>query len=346
MNEIKLCSGCGIELQILDSTQIGYTPKIENDLCQRCFRLKHYGDTHFIDKHGVDSDDVLESVSKIAGKIVLMVDVSDVESTLFRGIRRHLFNRELILVVTKRDLLPKTVSQQKILRVLSERIKEEAIEVIDALLISIYDAKSIENAKKHLLKHAENSNLIVMGYANTGKSSFLNQLLETKFTVSPYANTTLNIQSASFANHLIYDTPGIRMEASFFDGMSAKKQAQYSISKSIKPITYQLKGKQCFFIGDCADVVIESKGEASVTLYFSDQLPIHRSKAENRETYISKHLVYENLKDLDRQNYNLEKGNYDIVIKQLGWISLKGEDFKIVSHSILKDSVIIRKAMI
>ncbi len=344
MSEIKHCSGCGVSLQNIDKEKVGYTPKLENDLCQRCFRLKHYGDTTVIDMHGVESEDVLNSIKDIEGKVVLMVDVSDIESTLFRGVRRHLFDRELILVVTKRDLLPKTVSEQKILKTLQERIREEAVDIVEAILISIYDDMSIQNVKKILLKHAKEANLIVMGYANTGKSSFLNKLLESDFTVSPYANTTLKIQSADFGTHKIYDTPGIRMEASYFDFMSAKQQAQYSITKTLKPITHQLKGDQVFFIPNCADVVIQAKGQGTVTLLFSDEIKIHRTKLENRKNYLSKHINYPD--KTYQLNFNLDAGQYDIVIKQLGWLSIKGDGFKIKTTSILHDGVVLRKAMI
>ncbi len=344
MNEIRHCLGCGVVLQNSDKEKVGYSPKLENDLCQRCFRLKHYGDTAVIDMHGVESEDVLESIKGIEGKVVLMVDVTDIESTLFSGIRRHLIDRELILVVTKRDLLPKTVSEQKIIRTLQARVREEAVEFSEAILISIFDQKSLDNAKRILLKHAKDSNLIVMGYANTGKSSFLNKICSTDFTVSPYANTTLNIQAADFGQHKIYDTPGIRMEASYLDHLDAKTQAKYSINKALKPITHQLKGDQVFFIPNCVDVVIQAVGEGSITLFFSDELNIHRTKLENRENYISKHINYPS--KTHQLNFNLDEGRYDIVIKQLGWLSVKGEGFKIKTTSILKDGVVIRKAMI
>ena len=47
---IKKCLGCGIFLQDKDVNSLGYTPKIENDLCQRCFKLKHYGEKIDIEK--------------------------------------------------------------------------------------------------------------------------------------------------------------------------------------------------------------------------------------------------------------------------------------------------------
>ena len=41
---IKKCIGCGIVLQTSTNTVEGYTENISNDVCERCFRLKNYGE--------------------------------------------------------------------------------------------------------------------------------------------------------------------------------------------------------------------------------------------------------------------------------------------------------------
>ena len=38
------CHGCGIELQNFDNKLLGYTKNLDSDLCERCFRIKHYND--------------------------------------------------------------------------------------------------------------------------------------------------------------------------------------------------------------------------------------------------------------------------------------------------------------
>ena len=40
---MKACLGCGSILQDSNPDNLGYTPDIANSLCQRCFKLKHYG---------------------------------------------------------------------------------------------------------------------------------------------------------------------------------------------------------------------------------------------------------------------------------------------------------------
>ena len=38
----KKCRGCGIVLQDENVLLDGYTTNLENDLCQRCFKMKHF----------------------------------------------------------------------------------------------------------------------------------------------------------------------------------------------------------------------------------------------------------------------------------------------------------------
>ena len=40
----KRCIGCGAVLLNTDKTKNGYTPKLENKYCMRCFRLTNYND--------------------------------------------------------------------------------------------------------------------------------------------------------------------------------------------------------------------------------------------------------------------------------------------------------------
>lgn len=338
------CSGCGQSIQTHDPEALGYAPKLESELCQRCFRLKHYKDTAAFKKDQVDSNTVIQMISKISGKIVLIVDVSDIESTLFSGLNRHFIQREFILILTKKDVLPVTVSEQKILKVLQKRLSEENIKVLEAFLISNFDPQKILSVKTKLLKYGLNDNLIVVGYANTGKSSFLNALLKLNLSTSEYANTTLAIQSFPFSNHRIYDTPGIRLESSFLDILSVKNQGLYGINSRLKPRTIQLKGDQCFIFDELLDVSILGDAQ-SITIYTSEALPMHRTKHLNREKYLMNKDYY-----LETAKHTYETiimdDKIDVVFKQLGWVSIHAKYAKIIVTSKVKNSIVFRKAMI
>ena len=64
MNHEKYCMGCGILLQDENVLQEGYTTSMENELCQRCFRIKNYGDYQVITKSNEEYIEILKSVGK------------------------------------------------------------------------------------------------------------------------------------------------------------------------------------------------------------------------------------------------------------------------------------------
>ena len=41
---IKKCTGCGIELQDKNKNTLGYVDNLEKNICERCFKLKNYGE--------------------------------------------------------------------------------------------------------------------------------------------------------------------------------------------------------------------------------------------------------------------------------------------------------------
>ena len=43
-NTMNKCSGCGVLLQDKNSDELGFVKDLNQDLCERCFRIKHYND--------------------------------------------------------------------------------------------------------------------------------------------------------------------------------------------------------------------------------------------------------------------------------------------------------------
>ena len=56
----KHCQGCGVLLQDENVLQEGYTTSLENDICQRCFRLKNYGEYQMVTKSNEDYMNILK----------------------------------------------------------------------------------------------------------------------------------------------------------------------------------------------------------------------------------------------------------------------------------------------
>ena len=82
MNE-KKCLGCGVVLQDENMLLEGYTVNMENDLCQRCFRLKNYGEYQASTKTNEEYTKILDAVGKTKDLVIYVTDILNVEQDLF-----------------------------------------------------------------------------------------------------------------------------------------------------------------------------------------------------------------------------------------------------------------------
>ena len=82
MNE-KRCLGCGVLLQDENVLQEGYTTSLENDICQRCFRMKNYGEYQVVTKSNEEYIKILEDVGKTKDLVLYVTDLIKLEKNYF-----------------------------------------------------------------------------------------------------------------------------------------------------------------------------------------------------------------------------------------------------------------------
>ena len=130
MNNEKKCLGCGVVLQDQNILKEGYITSLENDICQRCFRMKNYGEYQVVTKSNDEYIEILKSVGKTKDLVLYITDLLNVEKD-FSQIREILPNK-MILVLNKKDVLPKSVKEQKLIAYL----KGMNIQVEEVIVIS------------------------------------------------------------------------------------------------------------------------------------------------------------------------------------------------------------------
>ena len=198
---MKRCKGCGVLLQHETPAKVGYTPKSDADYCQRCFRITHYDDVVISMKTGIDPDLVLHQIAELDALILWVVDLFDFEANLIAGIHRHLPNKDLIMIASKRDLLPDTLGDEKLGQFILERCKENGIQlqglvVCGDLVKHAYadDNASLDEVRNAIRQYRNGRDVVIMGMANAGKSTLLNALLGNRtLTTSRYPGTTLDM---------------------------------------------------------------------------------------------------------------------------------------------------------
>ena len=90
-SEIKKCSGCGVSLQDDNMLQEGYTTSLENDICQRCFRMKNYGEYQVVAKSNEEYLEILKGVGQTKDLVLYVTDLLNLEEDILK-IREYIKN--------------------------------------------------------------------------------------------------------------------------------------------------------------------------------------------------------------------------------------------------------------
>ncbi len=358
----EFCKGCGIRLQNQDPNALGYVPSLEADYCQRCYRLRHYGDVTINMQQGIATGNTIEKVNHLDGVVFWTVDLFNLESNLVSRLNRRLPDKDIILVATKRDLLPATMSEKKIKAYLESRLKEEDIHVKD-IIVAGYMTKDGEKAQDVVEQiewaadhYAPNQNVIFMGMANSGKSTLVNKLLGSKeLTISRNPGTTLDIIERPWHHRKLFDTPGLENDKSVLAWLQGADLKQVIPTKPLKPYICQIYEDQSFAVGGLARMDVVCKGKASIVGYFSLSLPIHRGKLADADRLWKEHLgemlspaLDESLDTMKTWHAPKLRPNQkmDVVIQGLGWFSVSGDIQSISVKAPKGIQVTFRKAMI
>ncbi|MBR4619077.1 MAG: ribosome biogenesis GTPase YqeH [Bacilli bacterium] len=311
MNE-KKCLGCGVVLQDENMLLEGYTVNIENDLCQRCFRLKNYGEYQATTKTNEEYQEILEVVGKTKDLVIYVTDLLNIEQDLF-DIRKFLPNK-ILLVLNKRDVIPKSVKDEKLIKY----FKDKYDFFNDIVVVSSEKNINIDYLLKRIKYFQVTKNVYVCGHTNAGKSSLINKLIKNysdskqELTISPLPSTTLNLINIEINDYLtIIDTPGLIDEGSITNYVDEKTLKLITPKKEIKAKTYQLRRGQSIIVGDLLRLDYIDGEKNSFTLYLSNDI-------KTKRIISSRH---DDLKNMFKRTYQLPF-NQDIVIKGLGFIKV------------------------
>lgn len=329
---IKYCKGCGIKLQTESESDQGYTTDMNNDLCKRCFRLKHYGEYEISTKSQEEFRNITREIGKKKSLVLYVVDVLSIPQNII-DIKNYLVNNDIILVLNKKDVLPNSVSDEKLLDYFST-IGEQAF--IDKIVISTNLNYNIDNLAKMIKKYRKYKEMYVVGNTNAGKSSLINTLMDyykvdkKDITISNMPNTTLEEIKIPIKDFFLIDTPGLVDERNIINRLDHEMIKKISSKKTIKPKTYQIKKGQAILIENFLRIDYEEGEKNSFTIFMSNNLSIKRINGKR----------HDDLKDLGITELDLGY-HEDIVISGLGFIKtiLKGK----VSIYIDKDVEVFKR---
>ena len=313
MDNEKRCQGCGVLLQDENVLQEGYTASLDNAICQRCFRMKNYGEYQFITKSNEEYLEILKSVGETKDLVLYVTDLLNLEKNIEEV--RSLIPNKMILVLNKKDVLPKSVKESKLIQYLKD--KEIAFE--EVIVVSVAKNYNIDYLLKRIKFFQTSKNVYVVGRTNAGKSSLINQLIKNysdntqELTMSPLPSTTLNMVSIDVNEYLtLIDTPGLVEVGSILNHVDENLVKKISPRKEIKPKTYQLRKNQSIIIEDLVRIDYVEGEKNSFTVFVSNDLKIKR---------LLNIFNNDELKDKNKITYQV-KYDEDLVISGLGFIKI------------------------
>lgn len=310
MND-KKCLGCGVLLQDENVLQDGYTTSLDNDICQRCFRMKNYGEYKKVVKSNEEYLDILREVGKTKDLVLYITNLLDLEKDIEK-IRDYIPNK-MILVLNKKDVLPKSVKEEKLIKYLNDT--DANFEEI--IVVSVEKNYNIDYLLKRIKFYQTSKNVYVVGHTNAGKSTLINKLIKNysdntqELTISPMPSTTLDTVSIEINEYLtLIDTPGLVDSGAITNYVEGKMAKKISPKKEIKPKTYQIKKGQSIIVEDFLQIDYIEGERNSFTVFMSNDLRIKRLL--NTKPILT---------DLSKNTYDV-KYNEDLVIKGLGFIKM------------------------
>lgn len=246
-------------------------------VCSRCHSLRYYGKVRepsvenllpdFDFDHTVGRK--LMSVSGARTVVLLVVDVADFDGSFPRKVA-SLISRisdqndrswkegkpgnvpRLILVVTKIDLLPSSISPTRLEHWVRTRSREDGAGKFSSVhLISAVKDWGVKNLLDDVVKLVgPRGHVWAVGSQNAGKSTLINAIGKcvggkvTHLTEAPVPGTTLGIvrvEGVLPGKAKLFDTPGLLNPHQISSRLNADEQKLVRIEKELKPKTYRIK---------------------------------------------------------------------------------------------------------
>lgn len=341
---------------IAEDGQVQVPPSVtqKEPICQRCYRLTHYGtiESHLrvrtknapplVDTSATQTDmdtdkksqlgrqnelspakfrKSLERLRNLNAVIIYLVDIFDFHGTFIPSLRDIIGNKNpVILAVNKTDLLPKNYKASRVEGWIEQECSAMGLRDVAGIhLVSSTRGTGLNRLLADALKIAKRrrSDVYVIGAANVGKSSFINQLIRIRkrdglgrgaqsgkdrkrgqkpnstgaITTSVVPGTTLDmIRIRLGGNVSLFDTPGLMMPHQLTNYLDAKELRAVLPSKTVEHVTFRLGEGKALYVGGLARLEVMSGKPFFFTCFFAPTVKVHPGKVEGAEEFALRHV--------------------------------------------------------
>ncbi len=313
----RKCLGCGVLLQCEDKDKIGYVNSeiINNaDYCERCFRLINYGEYKNVETDGNEYIEIYKNINKTNDLVLFLVDILNFDSSI-EMINKYIDNK-IILVITKFDIIPKSVKEEKIKKYIkSYNFKSN---IIDIVIVSSKTNYNMDLLYNKINEYKTSNKVYITGNTNVGKSTLINKFIKNysnndiKVTTSILPSTTINLNEIKINDELfLIDTPGFLQKDNIFNFVSFEKLKKIMPNREIRPKTYQISEGSSLIVDDLLRIEYVKGDKNSFTFYISNDIIIDRINTMT------------NLRGKDLQLQEIDVSSYeDVVVNGLCFIKI------------------------
>lgn len=350
-------------------------------VCARCHSLRHYGKVKdprvenllpaFDFDHTVGRR--LISVTGTRAVVLMVVDASDFDGSFPRTVAKLVSKTiegnsrawkegksgnvpRVVLVVTKIDLLPSSVSPNGLEHWVRTRAREGgATKLTSVHLVSAVRNWGVKNLANDVVALAgPRGHVWAVGAQNAGKSTLINAIGKcvggkvTHLTEAPVPGTTLGIlrvEGVLPKNAKLFDTPGLLHPHQISTRLTREEQKLVRMCKELKPRTYRIKVGYSVHVGGLMRLDVEELSVDSIyiTVWASPLVPLHMGKTDNASTMLEEHFGNQlqppigkdrvaKLGEWVKKEFSVsgnawDFSSVDIAASGLGWfaVGLKGE---------------------
>lgn len=327
------CYGCGVKLQFNRPNREGYITQSAFEhsirpLCLRCYNIKYHNRVSDVERVSDDYSKLFDNIIASKCLVVYVIDIFNFDLKTVKEMLSKL-NNKVLFVINKVDILPQSVKKEKVIEWIKNLFPNRQIKKYIAT--SAQSNFNIDELREEIEKYRDGKSVYFIGSTNAGKSSIVNSFLKNyenntgKFiTTSCYANTTLQIVEIPLdRDTYIFDTPGFIEIGNISHAIESKIMNDILPKKEIKPQVYQVSSNQSYYIGGLFRIDVEPKTKASLIVYASSKMKIHRSKTEKANE------IFTNLIN-NKQLYPVSKNYPDITHFEVQEIAIKSDKVDLV----------------
>ncbi len=337
------CRGCGARFQHTDPKAYGYVPEnLEKEgalLCQRCFRIKHYGRDEFGPVSSEQSLEAIKAGLSWCSSVVVVMDLLDFEASLPCELLRLISGKPMILAVNKVDLLPEQTPLTEIEHWVRRRLRAHQGLRTEPLLISALTGHGFIALAQLLEKMGPK--ILFVGASNAGKSSVLERLLKMRIgggqrgsltpTVAPYPGTTVSVTRWHCPGGLVFaDSPGYVVGSRVSDLLTAECARKIIPHRKLSSHLYPIAtGDLMYIAGLCG---LECLSGSSVLLgYAGSEVKWEKSSARHIQKWLYQFQGPCTATAWAKREFRLKSGE-DLVVNGLGWVSARRAPLVLRAH--------------